>query len=331
MNPNEGGDIASPGRRGACAVITGLLCLPMVGMSHAAAWPTRTLRIIVGYPASSSPDMVARVLAEPLARVLGQSVVVENRAGANGAIGAQAVSVGDDHMFGIMPNAPLVTAPLLNPRLPYTPGRDLLPISLLGTTPFVLVTGSSQSADPQAFFAAARAAGNKWSYGSSGAGSAAHLGMEVIQRDAGWRAVHVPYQGNPGVLTALVSGEIQMALLPPSVVLPHLSTGRVRVIGLAGGRSVLMPSAPSLREYGFKGAEVEGFLAAVAGRAMAESQRLLIARALAGILQVASVRQKLFEMGWKAVGLGPEALGSRMAQDSAVYGAIVRMLGIAEK
>jgi tripartite-type tricarboxylate transporter receptor subunit TctC len=307
------------------------VCLPAVGLAGAAAWPTRTLRIVVGYPPGSSPDMVARVLAEPLARALRQSVIVENRAGANGAIGAQAVAAGDDHMIGIMPNAPLVTAPLLNPRLPYTPARDLLPISLLGTTPFVLATGGGQPADPRAFIAAARAAGDKWSYGSSGKGSAAHLGMEVLQRDAGWRAVHVPYQGNPGVVTALASGEIQLALLPPSVVLPHLSSDRIRAIGLAGSRSVLMPSAPSLREYGFKGAEVEGFLAAVAGRAMAEPQRLQIARVLAGIVQDAAVRQKLFEMGWKSVGSVPEALASRMAQDAAVYGALIRMLGIAEK
>jgi tripartite-type tricarboxylate transporter receptor subunit TctC len=318
-------------RRTACTAIASLVLLPTLCTAQAANWPTRTVRIIVGYPPGSSPDMVARLLAVPLARTLGQSVIIENRAGANGAIGAQAVAAGDDHVIGIMPNAPLVTAPLLNPKLPYVPGRDLLPISLLATTPFALTTGAGQPADPLAFIAAARAAGDKWSFGSSGAGSAAHLGMEVIQRSAGWRAVHVPYQGNPAVVTALISGEIQMALLPPSAVQPFIAGGRLRVIGLTGSRSVLMPSAPSLREYGLRGVEVEGFLAAATGRAMAEAQRLKIARILESILQEAGTRQKLFEIGWKAVGSLPDALGNRIAQDASMYGTIIRMLGIAEK
>lgn len=322
---------ASPGpsRRTLCAAMASFAALPHA--VRAADWPTRTVRLIVGYPAGSSPDMVARLLSEPLARALRQSVIVDNRAGANGAIGAQTVAAGDDHTIGIMPNAPLVTAPLLNPKLPYAPGSDLLPVSLLATTPFVLATGARQPADPLAFIAAARAAGDKWSYGSSGTGSAAHLGMEVIQRGAGWHAVHVPYQGNPGVLLGLASDEIQMALLPPSLVLPHLAGGRLRAVGLAGSRSVLMPAVPSLKEHGLKGAEVEGFLAAACGRALAERHRAHLARVLAGIVQDSAMRQKLFDMGWKAVGSAPDALGSRMAQDAALYGTIIRTLGIAEK
>jgi tripartite-type tricarboxylate transporter receptor subunit TctC len=320
----------SPRRRALGPAIAGLVYLHAAGV-WASNWPTRTVRIVVGYPPGSSPDMLARVLAVPLARVLGQSVVVENRAGANGVIGAQAVVVGDDHVFGIMPNAPLVTASLLNPKLSYAAGRDLLPISLLATTPFVLVAAANQPSDPKAFIAAARVAGDKWSYGSTGAGSAAHLGMEAIQRNAGWRAVHVPYQGNPGVVTALATGEIQMALLPPGLVTPQINSGRLHVIGLTGGRSVLMPSAPSLRDYNLKGVEVEGFVAAVSGRSMTQAQRMRLGRALSDIVQDATTRQKLFDIGWKAVGSAPDTLNSRIAQDTVSYGALIGTLGIAEK
>ena len=160
-------------------------------------WPTRTVRIIVGFPAGSSPDLTARTLADPLAKALGQAVIVENKVGAGGNIAADYVArATDDHTIGLMINGNMTIAKLLNPKLNYDPLKDLTPISLIGVSPLVLtapvgVPGSSA----QEFLAAARKAGDQWSYGTPGVGTVGHIGMEWLKSKTGINPVHVPYPG----------------------------------------------------------------------------------------------------------------------------------------
>ncbi len=172
--------------------------------AQAAAWPSKPVKILVGFPGGSTPDTAARALADALAKAWGQPVVVENRPGASGNVAADAVAkASDDHTLGVMINGNLTVARQLNPKLPFDPARDFAHVSLLTTAPVVLVTPAEQ---PQgaAWVAAFKAAGEKWSYGSVGVGSVGHLGMEVVKGAAGnGGAVHVPYNGNPAVLTAL--------------------------------------------------------------------------------------------------------------------------------
>ena len=169
----------------------------------ASAWPNRPVRLLVGFPGGSTPDMAARALAEALGRALGQPVIVENKPGASGNIVAdQVAKATDDHTLGVLINGNLTSAKMLYTRLPYDPQRDFSYLSLLTTAPLVLLAPATLPKGPD-FFAEARRQGDAWNYGSVGNGSVAHLGMELLKaRLPGLRPVHVPFQGNPQVVPA---------------------------------------------------------------------------------------------------------------------------------
>ena len=157
------------------------------GASTTPGWPSQAVKIIVGFPGGSSPDLAARTLAEPLAQALGQPVIVENRVGAGGNIGASAVArATDNHTIGLMINGNLTIAKLINPKAIYDPLQDLVPVSLVGTAPLALAApANAPGASAQEFFTAARQAGDHWSYGTPGVGTVAHIGMELLKAKAG--------------------------------------------------------------------------------------------------------------------------------------------------
>ena len=219
-----------------------------------AAWPSQPIKLVVGFPAGSSPDLMARTLAEPLAQALGQPVVVENRAGAGGNIAAAAVArATDGHTLGLMINGNLTIAKILNPATPYDPLTDLTPVSLIAVAPLVLTASMSAPADGAAFLATAREAGDRWNYGTPGVGTVAHLGMELIKSRAGISPVHVPYTGNPQVITAMISEQVQMALLPPGLAMGQVRGGKLRAIGVtSAGRSSVVLEVPTLTEAGVR-------------------------------------------------------------------------------
>ena len=300
--------------------------------AFADAWPARPLRIIVGFPPGSSPDLTARTFAEPLAQALGQPVVVENKVGAGGNIAAHAVAQArDGHTVGLFINGNLTIAKLLNPQLPYDPARDLAPLSLLGTSPLLLSApvgqdGVPASGDARAFLAAARQAGDRWSYGTPGVGTVGHLGMELLKARTGIDPVHVPYPGYPQVATAMLGGQLQMALLPPALALAQERAGRLRLIGVtSAGRSTLAPGVPSLAEAGVQGVQLEMWNAFAAPAAMAAPVRARLAALIGGIARSPEVREKLFQQGWQAVGSSAEGLANRIQADTRALGEIIRL------
>ena len=300
--------------------------------AFADTWPARPLRIIVGFPPGSSPDLTARTFAEPLAQALGQPVVVENKVGAGGNIAAHAVAQArDGHTVGLFINGNLTIAKLLNPQLPYDPARDLAPLSLLGTSPLLLTApvgqdGVPASGDARAFLAAARQAGDRWSYGTPGVGTVGHLGMELLEARTGIDPVHVPYPGYPQVATAMLGGQLQMALLPPALALAQERAGRLRLIGVtSAGRSTLAPGVPSLAEAGVQGVQLEMWNAFAAPAAMAAPVRARLAALIGGIARSPEVRAKLFQQGWQAVGSSAEGLANRIQADTRALGEIIRL------
>ncbi|WP_082549012.1 tripartite tricarboxylate transporter substrate binding protein [Rhizobacter sp. Root404] len=297
--------------------------------ARASTWPSSPLRILVGYPPGSSPDGVARLLAPSLSRELGHPVLIENKAGANGTIAMSTLARSDDeHLISIAPQAPLTVARLLNPKLPYDPAADLRPIALIGTTPFVLVAGASAGGDsPLSVLAKGRLAGNGWSYGSSGNGSAAHLGMELLKQRVGWQAHHVPYQGNPPLVTALLSGEVQVALLPPSSFMQHVIAGRLRAVAVMGSQSTLAPGVASIAEMGVRSLEVEGLVAMVAHRRMPAVALKRLEEVTTVLVRNPDIRQQMFGIGFRVVGTGSESLRQRIAQEAQQYSNIIALLG----
>jgi tripartite-type tricarboxylate transporter receptor subunit TctC len=295
------------------------------------AWPTKPLKILVGFPAGTSPDLVARTLAEPMAKALGHPVIVENKPGAGGNIAADLVAKStDQHTIGVMINGNLTIAKLLNPKTPFDPAKDLAPISLIGTAPLVLAApASAPGGSLGEFLTAARMAGTTWSYGSPGVGTVGHIGMELLKNRTGINAVHVPYPGYPQVVTAMMGGQIQLSMLPPGLAMTQARAGKVKAMGVtSAGRSSLVPEIPSLSEAGVSDFQLE-IWNGVAGpatlpRAVVERLSTLISE----IARSPEVRQKLFQQGWQVAGTSAEGLAKRMQMDYGVMGRVIAQQGI---
>lgn len=295
----------------------------------AASWPTRPVKLLVGFPGGSTPDMAARTLAEPLSRALGQPVIIENRPGASGNIAADLVAkASDDHTLGVVINGNLTSAKLLYPKLPYDPAKDFTPISLLTTAPLVLVAPTNLPSG-SAFFAAARDGADKWNYGSVGNGSVGHLGMELLKAKAGkLGAVHVPYSGNPQVITALLGGQLQMALIPPGLALPQVKAGKLQAIGLTSGRSALATELSPLADAGVRDFNLEVWTALVGPANLSKAAQARLNQEVSRIIRDGDTRQKLFNQGWQAVGTSPEGLLGRIRSETAIMSDIIATRGI---
>lgn len=308
----------------------------MAGMAAAALpvvaaegrWPTQPLRLLVGFPGGSSPDLMARLLAEPLSRALGQPVVVDNRVGAGGNLAATLVArATDGHTLGLMINGNLTTARLLQPATAYDPATDLAPVALLGSAPLLLCADAQAPAPFKSFTQRAREAGARWNFGSPGIGTLGHLGMELLQQRTGLAAVHVPYPGNPQVVAALLAGEVQMALLPPGLALPLWRAGRLQVLlATSAGRSALAPEVPGLAESGIDLASLEIWNAVAAPRRQPAAQVQRLAAELTRLVREPAVREGMARQGWNLVGAGPEGLARRMAADTALMAPLIRRL-----
>ena len=297
----------------------------------AANWPTKPVRILVGFPAGSTPDLVARTISEPLSRALGQPVIVDNKPGAGGNIAADMVAKAtDNHTIGVLINGNMTIAKLLNPATPFDPQKDLAPISLIGTAPLLLTApADAPGKDAQEFFLAARNAGQKWSYGTPGIGTVGHIGMELLKSKTNIDPVHVPYPGNPQVINAMLGGQVHLSLLPPGLAGPQIRAGKLKAIGVtSSGRSALVPEYPSLDEQGVRGFQLEIWTAAAAPKSLPRPVVDKLSRLIAEIVRTPEVRQKLFQQGWQVAGTSPEGLANRVRQETALLGGVIAMRGI---
>ena len=296
-----------------------------------AAWPTQTVRLVVGFPAGSSPDLTARALAEPLSKALGQNVIVENKVGAGGNIAADFVAKSTDgHTLGLMINGNMTIARILNPKVPYDPLKDLAPISLIGKAPLVLTVpasgpGVAPGQTAAEWLSQAQKAGDKLSYASPGVGTVAHLGMELLKTKAGIAPVHVPYPGNPQIITAMLGGQVQLALLPPAMAAAQVRGGKLRAIGASStGRSPVAADVPSLSEIGVKDYQLEIWNAVAAPASMSAAVATRLSTVVSEIVRAPEMRARLFQQGWQVVGSSPEGLRNRIQADTKALGDIIR-------
>jgi len=227
--------------------------------ASAQSWPARPIKLIVPFPAGSSPDIIARVIGEPLGAALGQTVVIDNRAGAGGNIGtgAAARAEPDGYTFLFTIQGPLVTAPLLTKKLGYDPMKDLAPVTLVATSPNVLVVDPKLGAKTlDEFVRVARARPGALNYGSVGNGSASHLAMELFKARAKLDLVHVPYQSFPAVVNAILSGQVQAAFMVPGLAMGQVRAGKLNALGATTlGRVASLPDIPTFAEQGYPGFE----------------------------------------------------------------------------
>jgi len=303
---------------------------PVESLAQAEPWPVRPIRLICGYTPGTSPDMQARLIAGPLSKALGQPVIVENKPGAGGNIGADAVAKArDGHTIGIIGNGPLTTAKLLYSKLPYDPTKDFKPITLVGTAPYVWVAAKSAVTGSTAeYIKTLRAAGDKAFYGSIGVGSGGNLGMEIINQQLGLKMVHVPFPGGPQILTAMLTGDVQTTLLVWSTVASMVESGKMVAMAVSTEqRSPLLPDVPGLREIGVTGVNLEGWNAIMGPASMPEAHQARLNAEIAKILHSPEIARQLRMTGWAVPDTSIKALSERIQSDTATYATLIKTKG----
>jgi tripartite-type tricarboxylate transporter receptor subunit TctC len=295
------------------------------------AWPTKPIKLLIGFPPGSVQDLSARAISEQLSKVLGQPIIVDNKAGAAGTIAGDMVADSTDmHTFGVMNNSQLTIAKMLNPKIGYDPERDLAPIALIGNTPMVLVVSAQAPGNtPQDWLTWLRNQGSKANYGSPGTGTPGHLGMELIKSRSGIDAMHVPYPGNPQLINAMIGGQLQAALLPPGLAMQQVKAGKMKAIGVTSERrSVLASELPTLREVGVLGADIELWTAMAGPSTLPQAIRDKMAAAVIEVVKADETRNRLIGTGWQPSPSTAEGLRIRIRSDIKTFGGIIMMRNI---
>jgi len=312
-------------RRHLLPATAGLLALP--GLAAAQAWPRQPIRIVVPFPPGGSVDAIARLLQPHLQNDLGVPVVVENKPGASGALGALAVAkAAPDGQTFLHVFDTFAVAPALMPNLGYDTVKDLDPVLLFGTSPNVITAPKGRPfGDFAAMLAAARAKPDSLTYGTIGNGSLAHLTMMLLQKAAGVSLVHVPYRGGGPLTVAAAAGEVDLPTATISIFSALLGDGGLRALATTGPqRARALPNTPTLRELG-QPVESEAFWGALAPAGTPAPIRARFAEALTRSLAVPEVAQRLG--GTLGVDVAPRdgaAFRDFLAQQMEVWGRVVR-------
>src|SRR6267378_562142 len=259
-------------------------------------WPARQVKLIVPFGPGSTPDIVMRLIADHLQHNLGQSFVVENKPGASGNIGTDAVAKAepDGYTIGLSIGGPLAINTLLFGKLPYDPAKDLALITMLTTQPSALVVNTGLGVDTVAgLIDLLKKNPGKYNYGSIGNGSLSHLAMEAIALKSGTTMVHVPYPGSPQAVTAVLRNDVQMACMPAISVTPHVAGGQVKILAQSlGARSALLPDYPTLKEAGID-VEADAWNGLIAPARTPEPIVARLRSAVTEALTAPAIREKL--------------------------------------
>lgn len=317
------------------AVLVGLVATslpasaqPATVPASAKLWPVKPVRLIVPFAPGSTPDMVGRVIAEDIQnRHPGISVVVENKTGAGGNTGTDAVAKAepDGSTIGISLGGPLAINTLLFSKLPYDPEKDIAPVTMLTTLPSVLVVPTSLGVNTVAeFLALLKKDPGKITYASIGAGSLSHLTMEAIGLKAGSKMVHVPFGGSPQAVTAVLRGDVQAACLPAISVTPQLSTGQVKILAVSTPkRSQYLPDVPTLKESGID-VESDAWNALIAPAGTPAAVISQINAEVRNALGNPAVKEKLKTQLIDPAPSTPEELRDRIAAEKKLWGDVVK-------
>jgi tripartite-type tricarboxylate transporter receptor subunit TctC len=296
-----------------------------------AGWPSRPIHMLVPFPAGSSPDLVARILAEKLAPALGQPVLVENRPGAGGNLGTGLVAKAapDGYTIGLSIPGPLAVNSVLYKKMEYDPFRDLAPVSLVAASPNVLVVDPKLGVDSvKAFVALAKTQPGRLNYGSVGNGSASHLTMELFKEAAGIDLVHVPYPGSPQVNTAILNGQIAAGFVVPATAMPLVQAGRLKALAVTTSvRSIVLPEYPTLAEAGFPEVVSTAWVAVVAPAKTPPAIVDRLSREIVSITRASDVREKLFRIYFQPIGTAPSGLAKLMRSEVERWGRVIRKTG----
>jgi tripartite-type tricarboxylate transporter receptor subunit TctC len=313
-----------------CAAALGLVPAAVIGQT---GFPAKPVRLVVGFPPGGTADILARVLAQKMAETWSQQVVVDNRAGAAGTIGANLVakSAPDGYTLLMAALASQAIAPSLFAAVPYDAERDFAPVSNVAELALVLVVNPALPVkNVKELIALAKARPMQLNYGSGGNGSSQHLATELFSMQAGIRMVHVPYKGSPLVLGDLISGQLALSIDNPTTVLPQVRTGKLRALAVTSARR--WPAAPELptiaEAAGLPGFEVIGWFGVLAPAGTPSDVISKLNAEIVRVLKLPDVRQRLSDQGAEAAPSTPEQFGALIRSDTVKWAKVIKATGM---
>ena len=319
-------------RRRALLLVVAAAALNVSAQAQAQAYPSKPLRIIVQYGAGSTIDIIARIIGPKMSEGLGQPVIVENRAGAGGAIGMEAAAKAapDGHTLTIGATGPLVINPLLYVKSPFDPIRDFTAVSQIAAGPAVIAVHPSIPArNVKELVALAKARPGQLNYGSPGVGTSPHLAGELFQMVSGTRMVHVPYKGNAEAITDLIGGHLSIVYTGVPPVAALAKSGRVRLLAVTSTtRLASMPELPTIAEAGLPGAEVSIWYGAIVPSA---TSRDIVNRLNTEVNRVGAlpdVRERFFQQGIEAKTGTAEAFAALVKDELVKWGKVIKTANI---
>jgi tripartite-type tricarboxylate transporter receptor subunit TctC len=295
-------------------------------MARAEDYPARPVRMVVPYAAGGATDILARLVAAHIDADLKQSVVVDNRGGGASQVGTQAIATAapDGYTIGMIDSAFVINPGLFAGKLPYDTVRDFTPVSLVATTPLLLVVHPSvAAATPKELVALARATPGKITFALSGLGTPVHLLGEQFRQVAGIDIVMVPYRGGGPAIADVIAGQVQMTFATIPSILDHVRGERVRALAIVGARSPLLPEVPTIAETGFPGVDVTLMCGMIAPAALPAAIVNRLSAAAAGAVQADPLRSRLIELGFVPAGTTPEEFRQRIQADIVKYARLV--------
>ncbi len=302
-----------------------------ISQASAQAWPARPIRFVVVAPAGSSLDVIARLIGDKLKDKLGQPIVVENKPAAGGTAGTGEVAKGpaDGYSMVMSYNGPLAFAPSLYAKLPYDPQKDLAPVIITTNQPNLLVVNAAVPVNSvQEFIAYAKANPGKVNYASVGNGSSSHLTMEWLKSKAGFDALHVPYNGAPPALTSILAGDSQALFTVPTVLIPHIKTGKLKALAVTGHqRYGLLPDVPTMIESGVKDFEANAWNGVLVAAGTPPEIVTRLNREIDGILKDPDIKARLNTAGLDPVGGSPDAFRALIKGETDRWTPVIKATG----
>ena len=313
-----------------CATLA-LAALSLPQWASAQAWPTKQpIKMIAVFPPGGSVDQVARILAQQLGQQIGQSVIVENRGGASGAIGTAAVaqSVPDGYTFAVVFDTHGVN-PALNPNLPYDSKKDLTPLVLVGTSPMVLATHVNSEYKTFKDVVDAAKAKKNVGFGSIGNGSLGHLAMALLGKDANLEWTHIPYKGGGPLMSDAISGHVPLSIASVFVTKPHIDSGRMRPLAVTTSkRAADLPNVPTIAENGYPGFEAPAWWAVLAPAKTPADVVKRMNEELNKALKNPDVAKKLDAQGIDIMGGTPAQAATFIDKQMSIWSKVVKDNGI---